>query len=63
MAISLATGLAQTDSVTVQPGDSLWSIAVRLDTTVDDLMAANGLSDASLHPGDVLIRPGSVPRH
>lgn len=47
-------------TLTVRPGDSLWDIAVRHDTTVDALMAANDLDDAALQPGDVLVLPGSA---
>lgn len=39
----------------VQPGDSLWKIAKKFHTTVDNIMAANGLTDSVIHPGDRLI--------
>lgn len=39
----------------VQPGDSLWKIAKRFHTTVDNIMAANGLTDSMIHPGEKLI--------
>ena len=32
----------------MQSGDTLWSIAQQFGTSVDALMTANGLSDASL---------------
>lgn len=48
---------------TVEPGESLWSIAAADGLTVDELAAANGLSpDASLVAGTtVLIPPASNP--
>lgn len=39
----------------VQPGDSLWKIAKKFHTTVDTIMAANGLTDSLIKPGDRLI--------
>lgn len=40
---------------TVQPGDSIWSVATANGLSVEDLMEWNGLSgDASLAPGDTL---------
>lgn len=40
----------------VQPGDTLWSLARRSDTTVDQLVAWNGIKDASvLTPGQQLV--------
>jgi N-acetylmuramoyl-L-alanine amidase len=48
---------------TVEPGESLWSIAVQDGLTVAELAAANGLSpDASLVAGEtLLIPPASTP--
>jgi LysM repeat protein len=48
---------------TVEPGESLWSIALEAGLRVDELAAANGLSpDAALVAGDtVLIPSASVP--
>lgn len=49
--------------VTVQPGDTLWSIAERVDRhqdprqTVFEIMRANGLSSAVIRPGQVLEIP------
>lgn len=40
---------------TVQAGDTLYDIAAASDLSVEALMAANGLSSATLHPGDVLV--------
>lgn len=39
-------------TVTVQHGDTLWSIARRYGTSTSALMAANGLSSSVIHPGD-----------
>lgn len=39
----------------VQPGDSLWSIARRFHTTVDNIMNTNGLTDSQVQPGQRLI--------
>lgn len=39
----------------VQPGDSLWKIAKKFHTTVDNIMTTNGLTDSVIHPGDRLI--------
>lgn len=39
----------------VQPGDSLWKIAKKFHTTVDTIMAANGLTDSLIKPGDRLL--------
>lgn len=48
---------ASTDAVTVyviQPGDSLWSIAQKYSTTVDNLRALNGLTGDALYAGNTL---------
>jgi LysM repeat protein len=42
---------------TVQPGDTLYSIATRHGTTVDAVIAANGLPDATIRVGQVLLIP------
>ncbi|NTW08658.1 MAG: LysM peptidoglycan-binding domain-containing protein [Anaerolineaceae bacterium] len=42
----------------VQPGDTLWSIAVRFNISLDDLMNANNLTDSNLAAGQQLIIPG-----
>lgn len=39
----------------VQPEDSLWKIAKKFHTTIDTIMAANGLTDKAVKPGDRLI--------
>lgn len=39
----------------VQPDDSLWKIAKKFHTTIDTIMAANGLTEKMVKPGDRLI--------
>lgn len=39
----------------VQPGDSLWDVAKRFHTTVSHVMAANGLTDDQVRPGERLL--------
>ncbi|MCZ0936538.1 MAG: DUF5715 family protein [Gemmatimonadetes bacterium] len=41
----------------VRPGDSLWGIARRHDTTVPRLRSANNLSGSRIYPGQVLTLP------
>ncbi|MDZ7801520.1 MAG: LysM peptidoglycan-binding domain-containing protein [Trueperaceae bacterium] len=55
-----AASWVMADAVTVQAGDSLWAIASRHGTTVDELMAANDLASTQLSPGDTLVLPGTV---
>lgn len=46
---------------TVQDGDTLSGLAERFNTTVDELVAANGLTDPdALQPGQTLIIPSLV---
>ena len=42
----------------VRPGDSLWEIARRHDTTVTRLRSANNLGGSRIYPGQVLTLPG-----
>ena len=42
----------------VRPGDSLWEIARRHDTTVPRLRSANNLDGSRIYPGQVLTLPG-----
>ncbi len=56
--VVLGTAAASAKTVTVQPGDSLWALARRYDTTVADLLQLNGLASDAIRPGQVLIVPG-----
>lgn len=47
----------------VQEGDSLWDIAKRFHTTVDNIMATNGLTSDVIHPGDSLILVKEITRN
>jgi nucleoid-associated protein YgaU len=55
--------LAGVETVVVQPGDTLWSIATSLDgdgdvrAVVDEIQELNGLAGAELVPGQVLQLP------
>lgn len=42
----------------VQEGDTLWTIALRFDVSIDALMAANGLAGNDIFVGDRLVIPG-----
>ena len=55
-----AVGVAQPQSVVVQPGDNLWTLARTYDTTVAELMAANALTSERLSLGQVLQLPGGA---
>ncbi|NJN53665.1 MAG: LysM peptidoglycan-binding domain-containing protein [Anaerolineae bacterium] len=44
---------------TVVSGDTLYSIAARFGTTVNDIMAVNGLTSHIIYPGQVLLIPTS----
>lgn len=46
----------------VQEGDSLWEIAKRFHTTVDNIIATNGLTSETIHPGDSLILVKEITR-
>jgi nucleoid-associated protein YgaU len=69
LALTILAGLAAAPSavaavsVTVQPGDTLWSIATSLDgdgdvrAVVDEIQELNGLNGAALVPGQTLLLP------
>jgi murein DD-endopeptidase MepM/ murein hydrolase activator NlpD len=42
----------------VQSGDTLWGIAIRFNTSVTDIMAANNMVSQDIFPGDQLVIPG-----
>ncbi|GIS78600.1 MAG: hypothetical protein CM1200mP14_01660 [Gammaproteobacteria bacterium] len=46
-------------SYTVRSGDSLWTIARRHQTTVDDLRQVNGLRGSTIYAGQVLEVPAN----
>ena len=56
--VVLGTAAASAKTITVQPGDSLWALARRYDTTVADLLQLNGLSSDAIRPGQVITVPG-----
>jgi LysM repeat protein len=60
LCVVLGLGSVAAQTVTVGPGDNLWSIARAHDTTVAALMEANGLADDRLKIGQVLQVPGAV---
>lgn len=54
LGLSVASGYALR---TVTPGDSVASIAARYGVSAEAILEANGLADATIHPGDVLVVP------
>ena len=54
----LAESSGDTIYYTVQPGDSLWTLARRLNTSVNKLRAANNISGDHIRVGDRLRVPG-----
>jgi LysM repeat protein len=55
----ITTAPGSTRTYTVQSGDNLFRIALRFGTTVEAIQAANELTGTDIHPGQVLIIPGS----
>ncbi|WP_243031550.1 peptidoglycan endopeptidase [Thermus altitudinis] len=66
LAVLLAWALGQVNpqgatlSYTVAPGDTLFSLARRYGTTVEELMRLNGLENFLIQPGQVLKVPGKA---
>jgi hypothetical protein len=64
LVLSSTPAHAQTPTPTTGPvyivreGDTLWDIAAIFYTSVDDLVAANGLTGGDIYPGDQLTIPG-----
>ncbi|ADV67464.1 septal ring lytic transglycosylase RlpA family protein [Deinococcus maricopensis] len=61
LAVLLTAGAATADSVTVQPGDTLWSIARRAGVSVTDLQAWNDLPGDTIRVGMTLTVNGAAP--
>lgn len=62
LALNLAlTGSVQAQTVTVQPGDTLWSIAQRRGVSVAQLRSANGLGGDTIRVGQQLRLSGAAP--
>jgi len=55
---SLAVPIASAKTLTVQPGDTLWSIAKAAATDVATIKSLNDLTGDSIRPGQVLSVPG-----
>ncbi len=54
-ALLFSVALAQ--EIVVKPGDTLWDLAQRYDTSIEAIMTTNGLSSSDLVPGDTLRLP------
>lgn len=55
MTLQIPAGSAEIDYYVTRPGDTLWSIAQRNNTTVSNLTALNGLYNPNvIMPGQVL---------
>ncbi len=52
-------GIVSAQEIIVQPGDTLWDIAKRYDTTVQALKETNGLQSERLQLGDALLLPSN----
>lgn len=61
LALGMASpALAQGSHYTVQPGDTLYSIATRHGTTPEQVMALNGLTGPTIYVGQKLAMPGGA---
>ncbi len=58
MILARAPAVATAKKYKVRAGDSLWSIALRHATTVEQLVAANRLASKRIRPGQTLVIPG-----
>ncbi len=58
--VSAAVSTAVSSVHTVNPGDSLWSIATKYGTSVQNIRDLNGLAGDLIHVGDTLKISGSV---
>lgn len=58
LALLLSSAFAQ--EVTVKPGDTLWGLAKRYNTTPEAILGANGLTGTDLFPGAVLKLPSGA---
>ncbi|MFV0342163.1 MAG: LysM peptidoglycan-binding domain-containing protein [Anaerocolumna sp.] len=45
---------------TIQPGDTLWYLAIRFNTTVDAIMDLNNMTGSQLYPGQTIQIPGNA---
>lgn len=54
---SVVLTCASAQEIVVRPGDTLWDLARRHDTTVEELRQSNGLAGSALQPGMVLNLP------
>jgi LysM repeat protein len=63
MTLIARSGPDRISQVTVEPGDTLWSVALRVApdrdprAEIEDVIAINGLQDDTIHVGEVLRVP------
>lgn len=61
LAATLAVPVASAKSLTVKPGDTLWSIAKAAGTDVATIKSLNSLTGDAIRPGQVISVPGEEP--